>query len=248
VTNPDARIRHACDRSADPVAADWMAGFVSALRVASLRASELRRRAHGEPHNSEAWLVEALHALDHAHAELLAAQDELNQRADELLNARVEHELEWLRYRDLFEAAPMAYVETDLQGNVIEANRRCCELLKITPAQLVDKPLVVFVTQGDRQLFRQSLSLLALRSERASVELHLLPRRTSDPIAVRAEIVAVGDPAGRTRAFRWAFSQTSDPVPAQRAHPLTFLRLPDRGVRRIGKRPMPARHRLRGRK
>jgi PAS domain S-box-containing protein len=249
MTSSDAQVRHAWDRSADPVAAERLAGFSSALRTASLRAAELRRRAHVEPNKSEAWLLEALHALDHAHAELLAAQDEIHQRADELLHARVEHELEWQRYRDLFEAAPIAYLETDLRGNVIEANRRCCELLRIVPRQLQGKPLVVFIAQPDRQLFRQSLGLLALHSERAAIGLRLQPRRTCKLLSVRAEVAAVGDPAGQARALRWAFCLPGDIAPStERSHPLAVLRLPDRSVRRIGKRPTAGRHRFRARK
>jgi PAS domain S-box-containing protein len=242
MTNPDVRIRHACDHSAEPASARRPAGFASALRLASVRAADLRRRADGEPHNSEAWLLEALHALDHAHAELLAAQDELYQRADELLSARVEHELEWQRYRDLFEAAPISYVETDMRGNVIEANRRCCELLNIAPRQIVDKPLVVYVAQADRPLFRQNLGLLAQRSERASLGLRLQPRHASELIAVLAQVAAVEN-TGRARAFRWAFCEPGDasgPAPT-RPHPLAF-------VGRAGKHRVAARHRLRARK
>lgn len=240
MTDPDARIRQACGDSGSACAsAHRMSGLASALKLASGRAAELRRRAEGEPQENEAWLRQALHALDHAHAELMAAQEELNQRADELLTARVEHELEWLRYRDLFETAPISYLETDLRGNVIEANQRACALLNVGPAGLVDRPLIVYVALADRLRFRESLQLWESRVQRSSIGLRLQPRHTCDLIAVRAEVAAVDGNLGRRRAVRWAFSEVGEVArPAEQPQPSAFLTDSLRGARRFSRRRM----------
>ncbi|HKU44434.1 MAG TPA: PAS domain-containing protein [Polyangiales bacterium] len=194
------------ERTVRPVVKARVAGFGMAVRLAEARAASLRNRARRDPTNSPEWLSEALRALDDAHAELQAAQEALNEQADELLNTRVEHELEWQRYRDLFEAAPIAYLETDPRGDVVEANRRCCELLNVRPFQLVDKPLVRFVSHAERDLFHRSLQFLGCGSKQLSIALHILPRSARTAILTHADLAVVQNAAGAVQSLRWTFS------------------------------------------
>jgi PAS domain-containing protein len=191
---------------------DRTATFDLAVRLAESRADQLRSRANGEPDTSLKLLTEALSALDHAHAELAAARDELHERADELLATRIERELEWARYRDLFEAAPIPYVEMDTLGVVIEGNHRCCEFFNVLPAQLVGKPLAVFIAQSDRLLFRRTLHALSIGSCLESVTLQLQPRGSPVSFSTRAEISTVGALPGQARAIRCMFIASREEV------------------------------------
>jgi PAS domain S-box-containing protein len=163
----------------------------------------LQRRAKNEPENSARLLAEALSALDNAHAELAAARDELHEHADEMLATRLERELEWTRYRHLFEAAPVSYVETDTCGVVIEANRRSCALLNLPAARLIGKPLAAFVSQVDRLTFRRFLSTLGASLQHASIVLHLKSRNGGAPFTVQAHVSTVDTMLGRAPALRW---------------------------------------------
>jgi PAS domain S-box-containing protein len=64
---------------------------------------------------------------------------------------------ERLRYRELFDFAPAAYLITDAAASIEEANRSAGELLGVEPRLLVHKPLTVFVKAGERKAFRRFL-------------------------------------------------------------------------------------------
>lgn len=105
--------------------------------------------------------------------ELRVAEEELRVQNEELLGARLQVEAEWARYLDLFESAPDAYLVTDLQGVVQEANR-AAEMLLGRPARfLVRKPLASLVPLEDRTAFRQWLLALAEAPNAAQHELRL---------------------------------------------------------------------------
>jgi PAS domain S-box-containing protein len=201
--NPVARLRNASDICEGPFASQRAASLDLAVQVATVLVEKLQWRAKHEPENSAHLLAEALTALDHAHAELAAARDELHEHADEMLATRLERELEWARYRDLFEAAPVSYIETNSYGVVIEANRSSCELLNLSAARLVGKPLAAFVAQGDRRRFRLALATLGPSVQRTSLALHLKSRGESAPFAVQVDFSTVDTRMGRAPAVRW---------------------------------------------
>jgi len=210
MTNPAGRLRHASDASDRSFASQRAASFDLALQVATLRVEQLQRRASNEREDSSRLLAEALSALDNAHAELAAARDEFHEQADEMLATRLERELEWTRYRDLFEAAPVSYIETDPYGVVIEANRKSCDLLSLPPWRVVGKPLVAFVAQVDRLTFRHLLQTLTAPAQRASISVRLKPRTQGEPLGVRMD-VCTGEPVlGRAPAIRWVILPSSD--------------------------------------
>jgi PAS domain S-box-containing protein len=176
------------------------------VQVATVQVEKLQWRAKHEPENTARLLAEALTALDHAHAELASARDELHEHADEMLATRLERELEWARYRDLFEAAPVSYIETDPYGVVIEANRSSCELLSVSAARFVGKPLAAFVAQVDRRRFRHVLATLGPSVQRASMAVRLKSRGKTEPFAVHVDISTVDHRMGREAAVRWVIT------------------------------------------
>jgi PAS domain S-box-containing protein len=64
-------------------------------------------------------------------------------------------------YADLFEFAPIAYVVTDRNGLIVDANHWVGELLGLPVERLVGKPLVTYVVEGDKRRFRRLLLRLA---------------------------------------------------------------------------------------
>jgi PAS domain-containing protein len=180
--------------------------FDVAVQTATFRAEHLRSRAEREPQNSARLLVEALHALDQTRAQLAVARDELHELADQLLAARLERELEWARYRDLFEAAPLPYLETDLRGIVIEGNRSLCDLLCVRPAELIAKPILAYVAQPDRRACRDTLEAFSLGATKTSILVNLRPRGASSAVPSWLDMAAVTPWPDRNLTVRWMFS------------------------------------------
>jgi hypothetical protein len=127
-------------------------------------------------------------------------------QADQLLAARLERELEWARYRDLFEAAPLPYLETDLRGIVIEGNRSLCDLLRVPPADLIGKPILAYVAQSDRRACRDTLEAFGLGATKTSILVTVRPRGLSSPVPCWLDMAAVTPWLDRTITVRWMFS------------------------------------------
>jgi PAS domain-containing protein len=228
VSNPVARSKLTSPTGADGRQPAWQrtATFDVAVQAATFRAEYLRSRAEREPQNSARLLVEALHALDQARAQLAVARDELHEQADQLLAARLERELEWARYRDLFEAAPLPYLETDLRGIVIEGNRSLCDLLRVRPAELIAKPILVYIGQPDRRACRDTLEALSLGATKTSILVNLRPRGLSTPVPTWLDMAAVAPWADSTVTVRWMFSTPRAYASAAPAEQLMDARLP----------------------
>jgi PAS domain S-box-containing protein len=99
----------------------------------------------------------------------------LTQRDD--LVAAAEHERS--RYRELFDFAPVAYLVTDTNGVIEEANTAAGELLGAEPGRLVAKPLPVFVELEGRSAFRDLLIRLRRGDDVADTEFRFTARRRS---------------------------------------------------------------------
>jgi PAS domain S-box-containing protein len=109
-----------------------------------------------------------------------------------------------LRYQDLFDFAPDAYLVTDVQAVIQEANHAAAALLNTRKEFLVGKPLVFYVAEGDRRGFTGNLLRLAQAGEsRVQWELTLRPSRAAPVYALVtvAPVLAAEQPAG----FRWTF-------------------------------------------
>jgi PAS domain S-box-containing protein len=243
LSNPVARSKPAFQSQHNLLSWERTRRFDLGVEAAALRAEQLQSRAKCEPVNREAVLAEALRALDLAHSELEAARDQLREQADELLATRLEHELEWTRYRDLFEAAPLPYIETDLRGVVIEANRSLSALLKVPPGRLIGKPIIAFIALPDRREFRDALEAVITGHPSASIVVHVHPRGAIDTVATRLEITKVVPPGDRAETVRWMFARfdarVSPPVvglelPSARVGPPTYVRRTPASGRRAG--------------
>jgi PAS domain S-box-containing protein len=83
-------------------------------------------------------------------ADLRRAVAELQQQTDEVAALRPALEDERRRYHEVFELSPDAYLLTDFDGVIIEANRAAAALLSVQRDFLVKKSLLLFMSEVER--------------------------------------------------------------------------------------------------
>jgi PAS domain S-box-containing protein len=105
--------------------------------------------------------------------ELNVAEEELHAQYDEILESRERLEQERIRYLELFELAPDAYLVTDVAGTIGEANVAAQRLLGLRPERRSRRTLVSLVVDPARRDFRQRLGELEVRCRRTTVNLAL---------------------------------------------------------------------------
>ncbi|HEY9696812.1 MAG TPA: PAS domain S-box protein [Trichocoleus sp.] len=145
--------------------------------------------------------------------ELQVAEEELRRQNAELITTRRQVEFQKFRYKELFEFAPDGYVVTDEKGIIQEANQAAALLLGIRQPRLVGKPLGVFVSPGDRKLFRAQLNYLAALPPSASGIIHhpialTLNPRLGQPFAAAMRIAPVYE-GQQLISFRWLIQDIS---------------------------------------
>lgn len=152
-----------------------------------------RRSTAGPGPNRE----EALEELRVCVEELRVAGEELRHQNEALSRERQ-------RYADLFNFAPDAYLITDADGVIQEANRAAGTLLNCPQQFLIGKPLVVFVAREDHRAFRLQLTTVRLEAMEKVEDwrITIQPRETS---AFRAAMTAgaIQDPVSRLIGLRW---------------------------------------------
>lgn len=92
---------------------------------------------------------------------------------------------ERMRYRDLFDFAPDAYLITDVHGTIREANLAAGQLLGLERKFLVGKSIQLFFEDGARREYRHQLDQLCGSDRSEEWEIWLTPRnRQRTPVAV----------------------------------------------------------------
>lgn len=134
--------------------------FSQYVKALNLRVITLLKNASLLPPIQPDMISAVLAELQNALEELKIAEEEVYQQKEELENTLVLLTAERQRYQDLFEFAPEAYLLTDPNGVIQEANRAAATLLNISHNFLIGKPLIIFVTQLDHLVFYQYLEQL----------------------------------------------------------------------------------------
>jgi PAS domain S-box-containing protein len=93
-----------------------------------------------------------------AQGELEAGLQEIEALWEELRGQALALAEERQRYAEFFDYAPDAYLVTDAQGDIREANRAAAELLETPVAKLRGLPIASFVAQAARPEFRRQLA------------------------------------------------------------------------------------------
>src|SRR5262245_20122957 len=117
----------------------------------------LRQRARGFPSHQQELLDEALEQLSSALDEIGIAEDDLRTQNEELSAMQALLDTERRRYQELFEFAPDAYIVTDPEGNIEEANRAAGAMLGRRQRDLIGKPLMSYVDPFERAGFHAHL-------------------------------------------------------------------------------------------
>ena len=180
----------------------------SDLRDFSRRVREANKRnerlstapaSQSDPHE-----MEILEAME----ELRAADEELRAQNQELIESRQAVDRERLRYRDLFDFAPDAYVVTDVHGTIREANVAAGKLLGIEPRFLAGKPVQAFFEEGSRRQYRKQLDQLCHSDRIEDWQLWITPRHGErKPVAVSLSRAPERD--NHKPSYRWILRDIS---------------------------------------
>ncbi|MEH2441585.1 PAS domain-containing sensor histidine kinase [Nostoc sp.] len=132
--------------------------------------------------------------------------EELRQQNQELAIACETAELERRRYQDLFDLAPDAYLVTDVDGIIKEANYVTAALLSVRQNYLVGKSFIIFIAEADRQTFTNKLANL---QQIQDWEVDLQSRGgTTFPASIK--MVAMYDSQGQQVGWRWLLCDISE--------------------------------------
>ncbi len=144
---------------------------------------------------------EAQANLETSLEELQVVEEELRNNNEMMIDAQRVLDGERQRYHDLFDYAPDAYLVTDKNGVVQDANQSATTLLAISQRGLIGKPLIVFISKADRKPFEHLLTTLNKKNVIQSQELKLIPRH-GDEIWASAK-VTLAQEQDKESSLRW---------------------------------------------
>lgn len=175
--------------------------------------------------------LEAQHAapvakiLDDAAAlreELLTAGEELRTRYEELAAVRLELESTAARNEQLFGGSSVAYVITDPQGIIVDANRAAWELFGQGPPRQTRRPIATKFPHESRRTIRGLISRASMvgkpQTERVSL------RRGGEQVELRVNVQLRTEPQSGAALLRWEL------VPAEASPLLRLVSESDRNV------------------
>jgi diguanylate cyclase (GGDEF)-like protein/PAS domain S-box-containing protein len=179
------------------------------LDAALPRLEALWQRASTMTENQQLLLWETLEEFTDALHEMQVVVEELHYRTEELEVLNLSLAAERRRYQELFEFAPSAYLVTDLNAVIQEANQAAASLLKLPQASyLVGKPLFVFVAKEARSDYHVHLSQLQTGKEIRDWEVRLQPRQGKSVLAICT--VAVVRSLGEAVGLRWLLEDITE--------------------------------------
>jgi len=105
-------------------------------------------------------------------------------------------------YHDLFQLSPDAYLVTDANGLILEANRAIGRLLNVPQSYLAGKPLAVYIAQSDRMSFRTLLNQLSFVNDVQNWQMNLCPRQGKPFAALLKVAIARSNDSGFIETLR----------------------------------------------
>jgi PAS domain S-box-containing protein len=193
---------------------DRLARLAPAVRLALDRAAERRalreaqealRRSHEE---LEQRVRERTADLERANADLSAHREEMRAASEELAAQHEELRVTALaldaerrRYRDLFESAPVAYVVTDAEGTIVEANGAALELLGTARVGIEGRRLDDYVGRRTMAAYAD-VAASATRDRHVARSEFVVRPRGADERTVACTVSAERNGAGAER-LRW---------------------------------------------
>ncbi len=150
-----------------------------------------------------------LELMGRAFQELSTAMEELQVANEQLFCINDELSVAHQRYHDLFEFAPDAYLVTDINGLIQEANCAAASLLNTSQPFLIGQTLIRYIIKQQRGAFCSQLTELSQVDRVQEWEVCLQPLN-STPITVAITVASVRDREGKTIGLRWMLRDISE--------------------------------------
>jgi len=167
-------------------------GPLSALLLHLLVAGRLTARIQAIEQNAHRLAQGiALEDLPKGRDEIAAVGRAIQEAAYLLGERERELRVSELRYRNLFDHAPLPFEETDCFGVIRRVNQAGCALVRSTPEQLLGRPAWHFIAPGLQDDFRRAmLGRIASSSEIAPYEcVYLLEDGSSITVEIRESLI-----------------------------------------------------------
>lgn len=142
--------------------------------------------------------------------QLRIADEELTVMTKQLAESHLQIEAERERYGRLFEFAPDAYVVTDTDGHVVEANGQAEHLLGIPRQFLAGRFISSFVELPYRKKVRTVLADLAGGGRSTPFEVRVEPRGSEEPVIAEIQAGANYSPLVGGYLVRWLLRDVSE--------------------------------------
>jgi len=164
------------------------------LASAVLRYSALQRKAEAQP-EPDALLQKALAELGTALEEVRVAQEQLIEDRTKMERLQEHVRDQSIKYRELFDELPYAYVVTKPDSTITEANKAAAEMFNVGQRFLVGKTLSVFVCENRARFLNES-SRIAGQEGPFEFNVSIRPRE-------RAPFPVVARVSGMDSTLRW---------------------------------------------
>lgn len=171
----------------------------------------LRTYAQAEQSGHAAPLTEpVLATLEETIEALRVSDDDLRLHLDSLRRNATRMEQERARYRELLDLSPDAYLLTDLEATILDANAAAAELVGVDRAELTGRPLSMYVDTEDKTIFWEWLADLQTANHPLQWEMRLLVGgETQRHVVVRARH------ATDAPELRWMLRDISERIRAE---------------------------------
>ncbi|MEH2240983.1 PAS domain-containing sensor histidine kinase [Nostoc sp.] len=179
-------------------------------RVAFLQRQSEQQKAREDIELVAPVLKEVHLALE----ELQIANEDLQQQNEELFKAQQDLLAQRQRYQELFEEVPDAYLVTDTNGVIQEANSAASTLLNISKRFLLGELLEIYVLEKEMIAFHLKLTHLRDHAEIADWkmqewEVNLQPLNRT-PIITAVKVVAIRNQYSQLVGLRWLLRDISE--------------------------------------
>jgi len=167
-------------------------GPLGALIMHLLVSGRLTRRIRALEQNARRLAAgTALESFPSGNDEIAAVAFAIQDAAQLLRERERELRESELRYRNLFDHAPLPFEETDGQGMIRRVNQAGCALLKSTPEELLGRPAWLFLEPGAQDDFRvDMLGRIASSIEIAPYEcVYQLEDGSSTTLEIRESLI-----------------------------------------------------------
>lgn len=142
--------------------------------------------------------------------QLRIADEELTVMTKQLAESHLQIEVERERYVRLFEFAPDAYVVTDTDGRVVEANGQAEQLLGVPRQFLMGRFISSFVELPFRRKVRTILADLGEGGRSTPFEVRVEPRGAEQPVVAEIQAGSNYSPLVGGYLVRWLLRDVSE--------------------------------------